>query len=163
MFYRALRYVRLPIVLLALWTCLRFAVGVSGVPYAPRGNAMFSVFGLTLISCLYFGAMSGRVGGFGWGGAALSGALIGFAGQLFIFTATLVSYLAGIDTYFTHWDALNIPEGTTATMAQAMGARTGGLVAGTIAGTLFALVGRLLAKLAPQPAAAPEAVPAVAD
>ena len=29
-------------------------------PYAPRGNAMVSVLGLTVISCLYFGAMSRR-------------------------------------------------------------------------------------------------------
>jgi len=49
MIAKVLRLVALPLVLLLIWTIARFALGVSGMPYAPRGNAMFSVFGLTLI------------------------------------------------------------------------------------------------------------------
>src|SRR5512139_1812068 len=130
---RVLRFVRLPLLLLLVFAAARFALGANGVPYAPRGNAMFSIVGLTIVSCVYFGAMSRKVGGFGWGGAALVGATIGLFAQVLIFTATWLSYAAGIETsYFRHWDALNVPEGTIVPMATAMRTRAGGLVVGPL-------------------------------
>jgi len=152
MFPRVLRFVRLPLVLLVIWTVLRFLNGpVFNNPYAPRGNAMFSVVGLTIICALIYGAMSRRVGNFSWVGTILIGLVLGLFSQILIFLATLVSYLAKVDTYFTHWDALNIPEGTTATMAQALAARAGGLIAGPILGTIAALIGRaVFGALAPR-------------
>ncbi|HYO99856.1 MAG TPA: hypothetical protein VER76_06680 [Pyrinomonadaceae bacterium] len=142
MFLRVLRFVRLPLVLLVIWTIARFSVGLAGVPYAPRGNAMFSIVGLTVISALIFGALSKRVGGFGWVGTILIGVVLGLFSQILIFAATLISYAAGVNTYFTHWDALNIPEGTTLPMAAALTTRAGGLIAGPIIGTIMALIGR---------------------
>ena len=65
MIARVLRFVRLPLLLLLIFAAARFSLGVAGVPYAPRGNAMFSIVGLTFISSFYFGALSRRVGGFG--------------------------------------------------------------------------------------------------
>jgi hypothetical protein len=151
MLSRVLRFVRLPLVLLVIWTIARFTVGLTGTPYAPRGNAMFSIVGLTVICSLIYGALSHRVGNFNWVGTILCGAVIGLTGQILIFTATLISYAADLNTYFTHWDALNIPEGTTAPMAQAMKSRAGGLVAGPIMGTIMALIGRaVFGKLAPR-------------
>jgi hypothetical protein len=151
MFSRVLRFVRMPLVLLVVWAALRFIIGLRGVPYAPRGNAMFSVLGLAIISCLYFGAMSRRVGGFNWVGTILVGAVIGLWTQILIFTATLISLAANLNTYFVHWDALNIPEGTHATMAQAMTTRAVGLVIGTILGIIVALIGRaVFSALAPK-------------
>jgi len=151
---RVIRFVRLPLLLLVVFAAARFALGANGVPYAPRGNAMFSIVGLTIVSCVYFGAMSRKVGGFGWGGAALVGATIGLFAQVLIFTATWLSYAAGIETsYFRHWDALNVPEGTVVPMAAALTARAVGLVVGTILGVLAALIGRLLGALAPTPSA----------
>lgn len=151
MFLRVLRFVRLPLVLLVIWTIARFSLGLAGTPYAPRGNAMFSIVGLTVISALYFGAMSKRVGGFSWLGTILIGLVLGLFSQILIFTATLISYLANVNTYFTHWDALNVPEGTTVPMAQAMTARAGGLVAGSILIIVVALIGRaVFSALAPR-------------
>jgi hypothetical protein len=152
MFQRVLRFVRLPLVLLVIWTVLRFLNGpVFHTPYAPRGNAMFSVLGLTIICALIYGAMSNRVGNFSWVGTILVGVVIGLFAQILIFLATLISYAADLDTYFRHWDALNIPEGTTATMAQALKTRAGGLIAGPILGTIAALIGRaVFGKLAPR-------------
>lgn len=152
MFKRVLRFVRLPLVLLVIWTVLRFLLGpVFGVPYAPRGNAMFSIVGLTLICALIYGAMSNRVGNFSWLGTALIGLVLGLFSQILIFTATLISYLANINTYFTHWDALNVPEGTIVPMAQGMTARAGGLVVGPILIIVMALVGRaVFGALAPR-------------
>ena len=152
MFSRVLRFVRLPLVLLLIWAALRFMMQpVFKAPYEPRGNAAFSVVGLTLISCIIYGAMSYRVGRFSWLGTALVGAVLGFFAQLLIFTATLVSLTAGIETYFTHWDALNLPENTKAEMGPAMTARAGGLFFGTVFAAIVALIGRaVFSKLAPR-------------
>jgi hypothetical protein len=140
---RVLRFVALPLVLILLWAVLRFLMlPVFHMPYAPRGNAVFSVVGLTFISCLYFGAMSHKVGGFGWLGTLLCGVTIGLWAQLLIFTATVVTLAAGIDTYYANWDALNLPEGTHATLTQALTIRVGGLVIGSIIGGVMALIGR---------------------
>ena len=153
MIARVLRFVRLPLLLLLIWAIARFALGTRGVPYAPRGNAMFSILGLNIISSIYFGALSRRVGGFGWGGTALVGYSFGLWAQILIFVVTWLSYAAGIESsYFRHWDALNVPEGTVVPMATAMTTRLGGIVVGPIISLVAALVGRLLSALAPQPA-----------
>ena len=149
---RVLQFIRLPLLLLVIYAIARFSLGLAGVPYAPRGNAMFSVVGLTIVSSVYFGALSGKVGGFGWGGAVLVGICIGFSAEVLIFAATLLSYVANLKTYFVNWDALNVPEGTVVPMSRAMASRAGGLIAGPIIGTVFALIGRALSALAPSPA-----------
>ena len=143
MFSRVLRFVRLPLILIVIWAVLRFILGpVFGVPYAPRGNAMFSVFGLTLISAIMFGAMSKHIGGFNWKGTILTGFVLGLWAQILIFTATLISYLAKLNTYFVHWDALNIPPDTTTPLATAMTGRAFGLVVGSILMIVAACIGR---------------------
>ncbi len=152
MISRVLRFVRLPLLLILIWAVLRFLMQpVFGAPYAPRGNAAFSVVGLTLVSCLYFGAMSGRVARLSWLGAFPVGVVIGLFAQILIFTATLVSYAAGIETYFIHWDALNVPEGTSVPMGKAMISRASGLFFGSLFAGVFALIGRaVFGKLAPR-------------
>jgi len=151
---RVLRFIRLPLFLLVLFALARFSLGFAGFPYAPRGNAMFSIVGLTFISSFYFGALSSRVGGFGWGGTLLVGYFIGLIAQILIFSATLVSYAADIDTsYFRHWDALNAPPETVVPMAKAIVTRASALVVGPIAAMIPALIGRALSALAPEPGA----------
>ena len=150
----AIRFVRLPLLLLLIWAIARFSLGLAGVPYAPRGNAMFSIFGLTMISCLYFGALSKRVGGFSWAGTLLVGMVIGVFGQILIFLATLVSYMGDLNTYFVHWDALNVPEGITVPMAKALLTRLSGvLIGGALISPIAAAIGRALGKLAPSSSA----------
>ena len=150
---RVLRFVRLPLLLLVIFAVARFLLGANGVPYAPRGNAMFSIVGLTFVSSFYFGALSRRLGGFGWGGTALVGYSIGLVAQVLIFAATWLSYAAGIETsYFRHWDALNVPEGTIVPLATALQARLGGVLIGPVIAIVPALVGRVLSALAPAPA-----------
>ncbi|HYO92557.1 MAG TPA: hypothetical protein VEQ40_13010, partial [Pyrinomonadaceae bacterium] len=109
---RILRFIRLPLLLIFIFAVGRFILGVAGMPYAPRGNAIFSIVGLTFISSFYWGALSGRVGGFSWLGAALIGVALGLFAQILIFSATALSYALDLKTYFVHWDALNVPEGT---------------------------------------------------
>jgi hypothetical protein len=154
MLSRVLRFIRLPLVLLVIFAVARFSLGAAGVPYAPRGNAMFSIVGLTFISSFYFGAFSRKVGGFGWGGTVLVGYCLGMFGQILIFLATWLSYAANIETsYFRHWDALNVPAGTVVPMGQAIATRAGALVVGPIVAIVPALLGRLLSGLAPEPGA----------
>jgi hypothetical protein len=81
---RVLRFIRLPLLLLVIFTVARFSLGASGVPYAPRGNAMFSIVGLTFVSSFYFGALSRRLAGFSWGGTLLTGYMIGLFAQILI-------------------------------------------------------------------------------
>jgi hypothetical protein len=146
----AVRFVRMPWLLILIWVIARFSLGLAGVPYAPRGNAVFSVLGLSFISCLYFGALSKRV--FDWKGTVAVGIAIGLFAQVLIFLATLISYLGGLQTYFVHWDALNVPEGTVVPMGAAMAARTGGLLfGGILTPAIIALIGRALGRLAPEP------------
>jgi hypothetical protein len=152
MIARVLRFVRLPLLLLLIFAVARFLLGAYGVPYAPRGNAMFSIVGLTLASSFYFGALSRRLGGFGWGGTALVGYSIGLFAQILIFLATWLSYAAGVETsYFRHWDALNVAQGTVVPMATALQTRVGGVVVGPIVAIVPALIGRALSALAPEP------------
>ena len=103
-----LHFVRLPLLLVTIWATVRFILGVAGVPYVPRGNAMFSVYSIMMISCLYWGALSSKIGGFKWGGTILTGVTIGVYAQILILLATLISYAGNLNTYFVHWDALNI-------------------------------------------------------
>ena len=152
---RVLRFIRLPLVLLVIYAVARFSLGAAGVPYAPRGNAMFSIVGLSVISSFYFGAMSRKVAGLGWGGTILTGYSIGLFAQILIFTATWISYAAGVETsYFRHWDALNVPAGTVVPMGTALVTRVGGLVVGPIIAVVPALIGRALGALAPDPVGA---------
>jgi hypothetical protein len=154
MIARVLRFVRLPLLLLLIFAAARFTLGAKGVPYAPRGNAMFSIVGLTFVSAFYFGALSKRVAGFGWGGTALTGYTLGLFAQILIFTATWLSYAAGVEgSYFRHWDALNVPEGTVVSMGSALQVRAGALVVGPLIAIVPALIGRLAGALAPEPSA----------
>ncbi|HEX8458095.1 MAG TPA: hypothetical protein VF656_12415 [Pyrinomonadaceae bacterium] len=152
MLSRVLRFVRLPLVLIIIWTIARFAIGVAGIPYEPRGNAMFSILGTTLICALIYGALSNRVGNFSWTGTILIGVVLGLFSQILIFLATLISYVGNFETsYFRHWDALNVPKGTTVPMAKALMTRAGGFIAGPVLGTIMALIGRVVfGKLAPR-------------
>ena len=153
MILRVLRFVRLPMLLILIFAIGRFWFGYAGTPYTPRTNAIFSTVMLTIVSSLYWGALSKRVGWFGWAGTALAGVTLGLWNQILIFLFTALSYMMGIEgtSYYTNWDNLNIPEGTTLTMGEALRARAGGLIAGPIIGLVSAAIGRLLTFLAPAP------------
>jgi hypothetical protein len=153
MVFRVLRFVRLPFLLLLIFALGRFWLGLRGVPYAPRGNAIFSVVVLTIVSSLYFGALSRRVGGFGWGGTVLVGLSIGLWAQILVFSLTLISYFGHFDSsYYLNPDALFGREGVEITTSTILQTRVGGLVVNSIIAIVAACLGRLLSGLAPAPA-----------
>lgn len=147
---RVFSLLRLPFLLIIIWVIARFLLGVAGVPYAPRGNAMFSVVGLSIISSIYFGGLAKKLAGLGWGGTILVGISIGLFAEILILIATFISYQAHLNTYYNHWDALNIPEGTTVPMAKAMATHATGLIGGSVICTIAALIGRILSALIPE-------------
>lgn len=162
-----LRFVRLPLLLVTIWAAVRFILGVAGVPYVPRGNAMFSVYSVMMLSSIYYGALSNKIGGFKWGGTILTGVTIGVYAQILILLATVISYAGGFNTsYFIHWDSLNIdpaklpepmtmaealmnPEKLTMPMSQALMGRVFGIVVNGIFAGIYAAIGRALSGLAP--------------
>jgi hypothetical protein len=151
MIARVFHFVRLPLLLIFLFAAFRFWMGAKGVPYAPRGNAAFSIVVITWVSCIYFGAMSRKVAGLNWGGTVLIGVTLGLWAQILIFVATYLSYAMGIETsYFRHWDALNVPEGTVVPMAQALKVRAFAFLIFPIISLVVASIGRLLGFLAPE-------------
>lgn len=164
-----LRFVRLPLLLVTIWATVRFILGVAGVPYVPRGNAMFSVYSVMMLSSIYYGALSSKIGGFKWGGTILTGVTIGVYAQILILLATVISYAGGFNTYFIHWDSLNIdpaklpepmaiadalmnPEKLTMPMSQALTGRVFGVVINGIFCGIYAAIGRALSGLAPSSA-----------
>lgn len=149
MLLQVLKLIRLPLLMIFIYATLRFILGIQGVPYAPRGNAMFSVVGISFISSIYFGAISHRGAHLNWGGTILTGALIGLFSQTLIFTATFISYAGNLNTYYVHWDALNVPEGTVVPMAKALQSRVGGIIVGSVISVVLASIGRLLSGLLP--------------
>ncbi|MDZ7361545.1 MAG: hypothetical protein ONB46_12595 [candidate division KSB1 bacterium] len=166
------RFVRMPLLLVTIWAVVRFILGVAGVPYVPRGNAMFSLYSVMMLSCLYFGALSKNLADFKWGGTVLTGVTIGVYSQILILLATVISYAGDLNnSYFVHWDALNVdPTKLTPPVAMAdalvhpeqvpmppisqalVGRLLGIVINGVIAG-IFAVIGRLLSGLAPKSAA----------
>jgi hypothetical protein len=119
---------------------------------------VFSIVGLTFISCLYFGAISKTVGGYDWKGTVRVGIAIGLFSQILIFAATMISYAASLNTYFLHWDALNMPGGSTPTLGQLLSVRGEGLLfGGVITPSLIALLGRALSFVAPSVPFTPKA------
>ena len=143
-----LRLARLFWLLLAIFTIGRLAM--SHLPYA-NFHHVFSLVTLTAFATIFYGAFTRRWKDYRVLQAMTLGAILGFSAQVVIFTATLVSYLAGVDTYFTNPRALlglNAPP-EPVPFAQAMLARTGGLIGNTITASIVAALGWVMGGLLP--------------
>jgi cytochrome c-type biogenesis protein CcmE len=85
-----------------------------------------------------------------WPAARLA-AILGLASQVVIVLATVLSYLAGTETYFNHPMALNQPGVEAVPMGQALVIRLGGLVVNTLANGIVGMIGWALGGLLPPP------------
>ena len=136
-------------VLLVIVTLARWAMSLRHVPY-DRGTAV-SIVTTTLLSTVIFAAFARRWRGYGLLDAAILGAIFGLSAQLVIFASTLISYLAGIQSYFNHPLALNDPTGTKSfTLAEALQIRAPALVVGPLFSAVFASIGWVLGALLPE-------------
>jgi hypothetical protein len=145
------RRVRFAILFILLFAVGRLVLGATGVPYT-TGTHVFSIVTFSLFASLFFGAFSRAVWGFRVPQAMMLGVAIGLSGQILIFLLTLVSYLAGMNTYFNHPIALVGPAATEEAipLAQAMVARLIGIVVNPILNSIAALIGWSLGKLVPE-------------
>ncbi|HEY7410397.1 MAG TPA: hypothetical protein VII13_06655 [Vicinamibacteria bacterium] len=141
-----LRLARLYLVLLAIFTAGRLAVGATGKPYE-KGHHFFSIVILTALSCVFYGAFCRRWANFRVLETMGLTATLGLMGQVVIFLATAVSYLAGVNTYFTHPIALNVDHPIP--FGHAMAVRASGLVGNTIMSGIVGALGWTLGALLP--------------
>ncbi len=141
-----LRLARPYLVLLALFTTGRWLQGTAHIPYE-RGHQVFSIVTLTLLSSAYYGAFSRRWRGYRVTQAAAFGLLLGLISQVVIFTATLISYLFDVDSYFRAPRALNVE--LPIAMGEAMLRRAGGLVTNSFSASIAGALGWALGGLLP--------------
>lgn len=136
-------------VMLAIVTLGRWLMGTAfAVPY-DKGTSVLSIVTLTLFASLisavflrpWLGWRLPRAAGFAMYMAVVS--------QLVILLSTAVSYLLGIDSYFSNPMALN-RQVDPVTFGAAMGFRAGGLVVNTILNGIAGALGWALGGLLPR-------------
>src|SRR5438093_12300798 len=94
-----LYFVRLPLLLVALFFVGRLTLGAAGASYE-IGNRLFSMVILQAHLALLWAAVGRRYRGYRIGEAVQAAVMIVLVSQILIWTATAVSYLAGIHTFF---------------------------------------------------------------
>ena len=142
-----LRVGRMYFVLLAIFTVGRWVTGVRGVPYE-RGRDWFSIVIMTALGVFFYAAFTRRWLGYRLFAAVGLAMTLGFVSQVVILTATALSYALGIDTYFTHPTALNVP--APIPVGEAMIRRASGLVGNTISSGIIGGLGWALGGLLPE-------------
>lgn len=144
-----LKLARPYLVLLAILTVGRFVMGnVSGVPFE-EGSDKMSIVIVTLISSILYAAFArGFLGYRMWDSVKLAMTLA-LCSQIVIFLATVVSQVAGIQSYFNHPLALNQPAGAQVSLGLVLGSRAFGLVVNTLLNGIAGALGWALGGLLP--------------
>lgn len=138
------------LLLLAVFTGGRLALGALGVPYE-KGTTAFSLVLLTVFSCLYYGIFLRRWRSFRLMQAILMGFTLALIAQLVILAATILSYAFGVDTYFRHPIALNAEDVTRAvSFSGALANRAGGLIGNSVFGGIAGALGWTIGGLLPE-------------
>jgi hypothetical protein len=147
---RNLKLARLYLVLLAIFVVGRWILGVKGLPYE-RGNPIFSIVPMTLISSFFYGAFIRRWAKASVGRAIALGLILGLLGQLAIMAATALSYQLSVDTYFNHRIALNAEKLERAIgFSEAMTRRFTGLIVNCMLNMIAGAVGWALGATLPE-------------
>src|SRR2546423_1345174 len=146
-----LRVARLYMIVLAIFTIGRLAMGFRGVPYE-RGHAVFSLVTMSLLAATFHGAFGRRWRGYTVTQAMALGVTIGGLAQLVILVATVLSYAFHADTYFVNPRAVLGPEGTgPVTFAAALASRLGGAVVNIATCAVAAALGWIMGLTLPEP------------
>lgn len=142
-----MRFIRLALVLLALFFVGKLIVGAAGGSYA-LGTRLFAMVPLTVQLCLIWGAMTRAFRGKSIGEAILTGASIALFAQILIFSATILSYLLGASTHFNDPMAI-VGEDRVVPLGEAVGARAAGVAINTVVGVVAGSIGWALGALLP--------------
>ncbi|HEX9636015.1 MAG TPA: hypothetical protein VGB99_00660 [Acidobacteriota bacterium] len=140
------KFMRFYLILLAIFTIGRWALSLSGVPYE-KGHYVFSLVILNLVAAAHHAAFARAFLGWRIPRALALGAALAVVTQVVILLSTVVSYAAGVETYFNHPTALNLPE--AAALGRAFGIRLFGLVVNTVLNVVAAALGWLLGGVLP--------------
>jgi hypothetical protein len=142
-----LDFIRLPLLLVAIFFVGRLALGAAGASY-DIGNRLFSMVILQVHLALLWPAVGRRYRGYGIRGSIMTAVLIVLVSQALIWSATALSYLAGIHTYFNDPVAIN---GNTEPIGfgAAMISRTITFVANCVFGAILGAIGWALGGLIP--------------
>jgi hypothetical protein len=143
-----LRVARLYLIVLAIFTVGRLAMGARGVPY-DRGHHVFSLVTMTLLASCFYGAFCRKWRGYGVTQALAVGMTLGLIGQTVILVVTVLSYAFHADTYFVNPRALNTTQAVP--FATAVVGRLGGLVVNTIMSGIAGAVGWVMGTALPEP------------
>ena len=138
---------RFGLAIILISTIGRWAVSLSGVDYLPRGNVIFSIVLATTYLSLCYGAMTPRIYGLNWKQALVPVILIVLVGQSLVVLSTVITYAAGIDSYFNHPEALNVTEKLSS--GDAFVGRLQAILPNVISGIVLCLIGQGLGKLLP--------------
>jgi hypothetical protein len=142
-----LRLARLYFVLLAIFTALRWTQSLLRKDY-DLNHHYFSIVILTASAAFFYSAFGRRWYGLSLPQTLMLAVVMGLASQLVVVLSTLISYLLGIDTFFTHPRALNAPGPLP--FGRAMGQRVAGLVFNTLATAVVAALGWVFGLLLPE-------------
>ena len=143
-----LRIARFGMLVMLISAVGRWAVSLSGMDYLPRGNVIFSIVLAANYVSLCYGAMTPRLFGLNWKQTLVPVVLIVFTGQLLVIVSTVITYAAGIDSYFNHPEALNVAEKLA--FGDAFVARLQAVVPNVISGAILCLLGQGLGKALPR-------------
>ena len=149
-----LRIARPYLVVLLIFTIGRWALSLSHASYE-KTNQVFSLVILSESAALFYAAFCRRWRGYGFGRALALALTLTVITQLVILLSTVVSYAFGLETFFNHPTALNVPEPVP--LARAMVIRLTGLVANSVLNSIFAALGWGVGGLLPPASPAPEA------
>jgi hypothetical protein len=129
-------------VILLIFAVVRIVAGARGVPYEHPRIAAVSIVTLTFVAAALTAALARGLSGLSLKEAAKTGALMGLYAQVVIFTLTMISIGAGVETYFNYPAAINDElVGQTITFANALPPRIGGLVVGPITAAVAGMIG----------------------
>lgn len=142
-----LDFIRLPLLLVFIFFVGKLALGAAGVSYE-TSNQFFSMVILQVHLAILWGGVGRRYGGYSIGGAVTAVVMIVLFSQILIWGATLVSYAAGLNTYFN--DPMAVMRTTEpVSFGIAMGSRAFGLVVNCVIGAILGTIGYALGGLIP--------------
>jgi hypothetical protein len=148
-----LRLARPYLVVLLIFTVGRWGLSLSHAAYE-KTNQVFSIVILSEAAALFYAAFCRKWRGYGFARALGLALTLTLAAQILIFLSTVASYALGMETFFNHPTALNVPERVP--LGRAIVIRTQGLVANCVLNSIFAALGWVLGGLLPTASPAPE-------
>jgi hypothetical protein len=122
-------------------------LGVNKTSY-DLANRVFSMVILQVHVALLWGAVGRRYRGYTISGSVAAVVLAVAVSQILIFSATAISYIAGVDTLFTFPEALN--QKAAVPFGAAIAARTVTFIANCVLAAIAGVVGWFLGGLLPE-------------